>query len=182
MKKTFPSKFLPIPVNKVIKQLVSSNDDMKNTNASVYLTTGVIGRKTIPDFDDCIPFFKMLYGDNEEEYKAQYEWWMSQDGNKERGILGLFQDLCIDYALDIPAYKGFINDVSVIEETVLKQLEQQKKIEELLNGLGDIVNNIDKSFNNLVATEEKTSDEEASDTEASDTEAVETVENEETTD
>ena len=158
------TKFMMGVVNKEAKAFIKSynseNEDKFKSNYTLYITLGVIDRKGLPDVDDVLTLIKLGNSgidDTQAELKLQNA--LESEEYKERGLVGIFCDLCKDLlCIDLVLCDEVAQTVVGLEDSILdKQRARQKMRDELNNfnkQIKDALNSI-KSLGQKEQTEEK---------------------------
>lgn len=165
------TKFMMGAVNKeakaFIKRYNSENEDKFKGNFTLYITLGVIDRKGLPDIDDVLTLIKLGNSgvdDTQAELKLQNA--LESEEYKERGLVGIFCDLCKDLlCIDLVLCDEVAQTVVGLEDSILdrqrsildRQRARQKMRDELNNfnkQIKDTLNSI-KSLGQKEQTEEK---------------------------
>lgn len=140
------TKFHLHTVNEFQKKYRTDNEDCKKKNIARYITVDVIGRKGVPDIDDCILLIKL--GNTNCDDTMAYDIlqrWLDNEDNKARGITGAFCELCKDYCIDIPVDSLHREQCEKLEDFINSRLEAQNKLSSLMEQLTKLKGDIDKA-------------------------------------
>lgn len=151
-----------------VKRYNSENEDKFDVDFESYITIGVIERKGLPDVGDVLTLIKLGNSgidDTQAELKLQNA--LESEEYKERGLVGIFCDLCKDMlCIDLVKCGELAQAAVGLEDLILdnlkdsilyRQRERQKRREELnsfTKQVRDTLNSI-TSLGQKVQTEEK---------------------------
>lgn len=138
------------------------NNEPFKGNVIQYITDGVISRTNgMPESENCYLLIYLGNGimDNEnketiadEKIKA----WEEIEGNKERGTLGLFCDLCKDLVLDLPICAEHTKLINSLEEQVINMQKARNQMTEMLSKFKDMLSNTSEKKEELGVEEKDT--------------------------
>lgn len=155
---------MPRDINKearaFVKRYNSENEEKFNGSFELYITIGVINRKGLPDVGDVLTLIKLGNSgidDTQAELKLQNA--LESEEYKERGLVGIFCDLCKDLlSIDIVLCKEKAQEAVGLEDSILNRLRAiQKRREELNSFTKEVRDTLDsiKGLGQKVQTEAK---------------------------
>lgn len=137
------------------------NDEVFKGDVISYITVGIINSKGLPDIDDIYTLLKLgNKGLEDSELDIKLSDALSNEEYKERGLLGIFCDLCKDLCIDIPVNKEFTDTVNRLEDIALSRAELQKQITSLSDKIGQLLGDIEGRVNEIEDSDSKEADSE----------------------
>lgn len=135
------------------KRYKEENSDVFKGSVIEYITLGVINRKEVPDVDDAIILIKLGNMDcSDDQAFGILERALENDEYKERGLIGIFCDLCNDLYIDVPIGGSMKDAFKEIEEAINKKIDGKKQLKNMINNLSGLLNNIND--NKVVSIED----------------------------
>lgn len=111
------------------------------------ITLGVIQKKRLPEINDVITITKLgNFKVTDEQVEMSIQNGLEDEAYQERGLTGIFCDVCKDLVIDVPLNKHFVYKVKNLEDTINKQQEDLDSFSNIftkLAGLKDKINNIE---------------------------------------
>lgn len=147
VRSTLTTKYFPRVVGEYTKQFKAEykkeNDEAFKGDVVTYMTLGVIQRNQVPDINDVLTLLKLgNKGLDDESLDEKLRNWFEIEGNRERGYLGAFCDLCKDFCIDLPVSVEFTKAVEGLEEQALQMARLRNEMANLTTKFSDILNNI----------------------------------------
>lgn len=93
-----------------------------------YITSGVVKRKGLPDYEDEIELIKILNRDiTEEQAIDKLTKWLENEENAVRGITGAFCDSCKDFNILIPIHPVITAEINDLENKINERANESTK-------------------------------------------------------
>lgn len=118
------------------EQYKKENEKPFKGNVIQYITIGVVQNKRTPELSDCLTLIKLgNINCDDEQAEAIATRWLEDENNKQRGISGMFCDLCKDICIDLPLNKQFIDYVNKLEDNISNTQDIQSQLLSLLSNM-----------------------------------------------
>ena len=134
---------------KVKRQYKEENKKPLNCSVIEYVTIGVINRKGTPDVEDLTELMKIsIYKDGQsldEEIDNRLKTWLEIDGNREKGYMGAFYEVCNDLLYDIPTHPVIAGKIKNMWDISMARINTEDKIKGLFKQLAKLSDNTDKA-------------------------------------
>lgn len=143
---------------KVKRQYKEENKKPLNCSVIEYVTIGVINRKGTPDVEDLTELMKISICKDgqslDEEIDDRLKTWLEIEGNREKGYMGAFCEVCNDLLFDIPTHPVIAGKIKDMWNISMTRINTPDKIKELFNQLTKLKDNIEKESDETKETEE----------------------------
>lgn len=128
-------------------------------NVLYAITLGVIQKKRLPEINDVITITKLgNFKITDEQVEMSIQNGLEDEAYQERGLTGIFCDVCNDLVIDVPLNKQFVEQVKNMEDTINKQQEALDGLSNIFNKLAGIKNKISNTENEVKEQSEDTVD------------------------
>lgn len=129
------------------KQYKEEHGEEFKGNVLYAITLGVIQKKRLPEINDVITITKLgNFKVTDEQVEMSIQNGLEDEAYQERGLTGIFCDVCKDLVIDVPLNKQFVEQVKNMEDTINKQQEALDGLSNIFNklaGLKDKISNIE---------------------------------------